>query len=66
MRHNRRKIEKTTTRVFCCECHQFYDTPKQCLECSNWNVCIPCLDKEHEETVRVLTSRGITLTENQR
>lgn len=58
---NQRKEKGTDVRVLCQVCSQFFGTPRSCLECSNWNVCLPCLDREGEETRRVLRERGITI-----
>lgn len=48
------------TKVLCMDCSQFFTTPKQCLECSNWNICLPCLKIRSDETLAILRSRGIT------
>mgnify|MGYP001563258018 CR=1 FL=1 len=59
---SKKKLTKDTSiRVLCAVCSQYFDTPQCCLECSNWNVCLPCLAKEGEETAKVLAARGITL-----
>lgn len=62
----RRKAEaaaeaKKWTRVLCGGCHQFFETPKSCLECSNWNTCLTCLRAESEETVKILRARGVPI-----
>jgi hypothetical protein len=62
----RRKAEAAAeaakwTRVLCGGCHKFFDTPKSCLECSNWNTCMECLRAESEEDRAVLRSRGIVI-----
>jgi len=53
--------EDKHVRVLCCVCHEFFDTPRMCLECSNWNVCLPCLKKESDEIDKRLAARGIVL-----
>jgi len=62
MRTNRRKIEKSTAvRVLCVECSKWFDTPRSCLEVSNWDRCMECLDKESAETRKLLAKRGIVI-----
>ncbi len=60
----RRKVERyedTHTKVLCGDCSQWFMLPNQCMECGNWNQCIPCMRKESEETMKRLRARGITL-----
>jgi hypothetical protein len=60
-RNKRRKIENTAVKVLCRECHDWFMTPSQCLQVSNWNVCLTCLAKEGKEIRARLKERGITL-----
>lgn len=50
-----------TVKIVCQQCAQFFQTPRQCLECSNWNTCLECLRKESEETKAKLSARGIVI-----
>lgn len=61
MPRRRKKEPRTTVRVLCAACHQFFETPAQCLECSNWNTCLSCLEQEGQEIEKALAVRGITL-----
>ena len=57
-----RKVEAAKyTKVLCCVCSQFFQTPRTCLEVSNWNVCLECLNKESIQIRKLLAKRGITL-----
>lgn len=60
-RHLRKTLRPEQAKVLCAVCSNFFETPVQCLECSNWNVCMPCLRLESEEIQAVLRSRGITI-----
>ncbi len=58
----RRQVEDTSVKVLCCTCSKWFQTPRQCLDCSNWNVCLPCLEKESQEIRQKLAARGIILS----
>jgi hypothetical protein len=51
----------TQERVLCQSCSQWFNLPKQCMECSNWNVCDECLRRESEENRQKLAARGIII-----
>ncbi len=53
--------KQEAVKVLCGTCSQWFQTPRQCLECSNWNVCLPCLAHESEATRKVLAARGIVI-----
>lgn len=61
MRRNRKKAKDTSVKVLCGICSEFFRSPRQCLECSNWNVCPPCLAKESEAIRKRLAKLGITI-----
>lgn len=61
MKRQRKPVQSTTARVLCQVCFAWFELPRQCLECSNWNVCEECLRQQSQETRRVLAERGVTL-----
>jgi hypothetical protein len=59
----KRTVRRKALRVLCpicCLWHEVPDSPTW-RELPDWDVCDGCIRREHEETVKALTARGIVL-----
>lgn len=49
-------------RVPCPVCHQMHEIDRRTVGSAEWNVCLECVEREHQAAVKELAARGVILS----